>query len=533
MKCISSDPFIKDIKIKKSIEKFGTKTPSESQIVKDKIIKTNQERYGSNSSLGNKDIKEKAKNTLMKNYGVDNPSKSKEIQGKRISNFDTVKWRNKFEITMLERHGVKNALQSEKIKDKVKLTNNERYGVDNTLKMIDIRSNILSGKVSKIKLDKINNKYGIDNIMDIDFYKNKSRYNRRLKEKNKNSNILDIDLINNQYFMKCYCENEHYYNIDYSLYKSRKQFTYKYCTICFDPNKNNISGMEIYLYDFINENYNGEIIQNTKSIINPYELDIYLPELNLAFEFNGVHWHNELYKPTNYHKMKSDLCEDKGIQLIHIWEDDWNNKRDIIKSMILNKLNKTETKIYARKTEVKELTDNKLVREFLYTNHIQGFVGSSVKLGLFFNNELVSLMTFGGMRKSMNSKSSTENQYEMLRFCNKLNTNVIGGASKLFKYFLENYNPEHITTYADRSYSNGGLYKQLGFEFNYITEPNYYYVVNDVRKYRFGFRKDILIKEGYDANKSEHEIMLERKIYRIYNAGNYKFTYQIKNPLKN
>ena len=125
----------------------------------------------------------------------------------------------------------------------------------------------------------------------------------------------------------------------------------------------------------------------------------------------------------------------------------------------------------------------------------------------------------------MNSVSNIKGEFEMLRFCNKLNTNVIGGASKLFKYFLKTYNPSQITTYADRSYSNGNLYKQLGFGFIHKTQPNYYYIIDNIRYHRFNFRKDKLIREGFDSNKTEHEIMLERKIYRIYDSGNLKFIY--------
>ena len=211
---------------------------------------------------------------------------------------------------------------------------------------------------------------------------------------------------------------------------------------------------------------------------------------------------------------------------MHIWEDDWNYKKDIVKSMILNKLGKTPNKIFARKTEIKEINDNKLVREFLDINHIQGFVGSKVKIGLFFENELVSLMTFGNRRVAMGKKLTNKGEFELLRFCNKLNTNVIGGASKLFKYFIKNYNPIEITTYADRSFSQGELYRTLGFTFIGKTQPNYYYVINKHKKHRFNFRKDILIKQGFDSNKTEHEIMLERKIYRIYDSGNLKFEYQ-------
>jgi len=194
--------------------------------------------------------------------------------------------------------------------------------------------------------------------------------------------------------------------------------------------------------------------------------------------------------------------------------------------MILNKLSKVSIKIYARKCTIKEISDNNLIKEFLNKNHIQGFVGSRIKLGLFYNNELISLMTFGKRRVSMGKKSTKENEFELLRFCNKSNTNIIGGASKLFKYFISNYNPSEITTYADRSFSQGNLYKQLGFEFKGNTEPNYYYIIDGIRHHRFNFRKDILVKQGFDFNKTEHQIMIERSIFRIYDSGNLKFNWK-------
>jgi hypothetical protein len=243
----------------------------------------------------------------------------------------------------------------------------------------------------------------------------------------------------------------------------------------------------------------------------------------LAFDFNGVYWHNELYKDRKYHLNKTEFFEKNNIKLIHIYEDDWIHKQDIIKSRILNLLGKSE-KIYARKCKIEEINDNKLVKKFLENSHLQGHVGSKIKIGLFYNDELVSLMTFGNLRKSMGQKSS-DRSYEMLRFCNKLNTNVIGGASKLFKYFLEKYDPKEVISYADRSWSNGDLYKKLGFELVHKTQPNYYYVIDGVRKHRFGFRKDKLVKKGSDPNKTEHDIMLERKIYRIYDSGNLKYVF--------
>ena len=137
-------------------------------------------------------------------------------------------------------------------------------------------------------------------------------------------------------------------------------------------------------------------------------------------------------------------------------------------------------------------------------------------------------MSFGNLRVAMGKKSTDDNEYELLRFCNKLNTNIIGGASKLFKYFIDIYKPLKITTYSDRSISQGKLYETLGFKAQGKTQPNYYYIIDGIRNYRFNFRKDRLVKQGFDNNKTEHEIMLERKIYRIYNSGNLKFIYKNK-----
>ena len=297
-------------------------------------------------------------------------------------------------------------------------------------------------------------------------------------------------------------------------------------TLCTECNPiNSLSDGETQLQNFIKDNYVDDIVLNDRKIIAPYELDIYIPELKIAFEFNGLYWHSELYKDKKYHLDKTEKCEKLGIQLIHIFQDDWEFKKEIVKSIILNKLNKTPEKIYARKCTISKIQDNKLIRKFLNENHLQGYVNSEIKIGLFYNNELVSIILFGKKRKIMNS-SANNNDYEMYRFCNKLGTNIIGGVSKLFSYFIKNYNFSKIISYADRSYFNGNNYLKLGFRLDGKTEPNYYYVIGRKREYRFKFRKDILVKNGFDANKTEHEIMLERKIYRIYNSGNFRMIYE-------
>jgi hypothetical protein len=131
-------------------------------------------------------------------------------------------------------------------------------------------------------------------------------------------------------------------------------------------------------------------------------------------------------------------------------------------------------------------------------------------------------MTFGSLRKSMGS-NSVENSYELYRFCNELNTSVIGGASKLLKHFINTYQPKEIISYADRRWSKGNLYEKLGFKFVSNTPKSFSYIINNKREYRFKFRKDVLIKLGFDSKKTSHEIMLERNIFRIYDCGNKKY----------
>jgi len=427
--------------------------------------------------------------------------------------------KEKTQKTCLEKYGVNTTLLDKKTKDKIKKTNLELYGCEQVLSSPIVRE--------KFK-DTFLNKYGVDHFskstnFQIVGYNN---WKKQILEKLEKYNIQDFILKDDRTVdIKCDCGKDHYFNITSKNLYQRKEIQGN--ILCTECNKidTQISGKELQILNFIKENYTGLIIENDKKILKGKELDIYLPELNLAVEFNGVYWHSELYKEKNYHKSKTEKCEELNIQLFHIWEDDWHHKKNIVESMILNKLNKTPNKIYARKCILKEISDNSLVLDFLEKNHIQGFVGSSIKIGLFYNDVLVSLMTFGKKRKILNSKSR-EGEYELLRFCNILNTNVVGGASKLFKHFVKTYAFSEIITYADRSHSKGILYNALGFGLISKTDVGYSYYDHRLNKYnRFNFRKDVLVKEGYDPTKTEVEIMYERGYFRVFNSGNLKYVY--------
>jgi len=507
------------------IEKYGVDNPKKNKEVIEKTKENILKKWGGVHYMSNSEVQKKIKETMIKNYGVEYPNLSKEILAKSKSTWDSNP--NKSEIIKKRAEKIKNKSEEEKkkidLKKKETITNN--WGsVDNFYKHVG----------EKVKERSIEN-YGVEHHLShpsiIEKRVNKYRDNITNKIKSKlPSNIIYIDRELNKtggdniIKLKCLvCDN--IFDINRQYLVNRQKIDTDICLIC-NPRLAGTSRMEQDLLIFISENYSGEIITSNKSILGGREIDIYLPELNIAFEFNGLYWHSELYKDNDYHFNKTNDCLERGIQLIHIWEDDWVCKTDIVKSIILNKLGNSK-RIWARQCIIKEV-NNSDVKQFLLDNHIQGFVGSKIKLGLYFKDELVSLMTFGSLRKSLGQKTE-DNVYELLRFCNKIGFSIVGGASKLFNYFIKNNDVSRVISYSDNSRGVGNLYKQLGFDFIQETIPNYYYVINEVRYHRFNYRKDKLVKEGFDKNKTEVEIMIDRGFYRIFDCGSKKWEYKFGN----
>lgn len=281
-----------------------------------------------------------------------------------------------------------------------------------------------------------------------------------------------------------------------------------------------ISKEENTLFEFISSIYSGTIIQSNRSILKGKELDLYLPDKNLAIEYNGLYSHQ--YRPTeikeslikdkSYHLNKTKECENQGIQLLQFYSDEWLNKPEIVKSIITSKLNLNE-KIYARKCE-KVIIDTHTKNTFLNQNHIQGEDKSKVKLGLLYCNELVCLMTFTKSRFNKNYI------WELSRFSNKIGLNVIGGFSKLLKWFRENYDG-NIVSYADRRYSNGNVYIKNSFNIIKVNSPSYYYVDKNYnqRYNRMKFQKKLI--GAYQC--TEFEKAREMGYNKIFDCGNICF----------
>jgi hypothetical protein len=498
-KCSNNDSELKEIKLynlkKTSIDKYGFDNPSKSQLVKDKI----------SESKSNKDyheINNKMKKTMIEKYGVDNPSK-----------LDIVKEKKK--KTTRNNWQVENVFQSSEIKQKIKNILIKKYGVEHPLK-----SNIILSNIRKNNIEK----WGVDN------YTKTSEYKELMFEKYRSGKIktnltTDINYVSykglGRHELNCDLGLNHTYITNSHLFHARKNINIPQCLVCH-PINDTASFKEIEIYKYIKQIYKGEIIKSYRSGL---EIDIYLPKLNIGFEFNGLYWHSEIFKDKYYHLNKTNHFKEKGIRIIHIWEDDWNLRQDIIKSQIKNWLSLIDNKIYARKCEVRKIDNIDEYRNFLNNNHIQGYTSATLKIGLYYNNELISLMTFDHFE---GRKSIPINEWNLSRFCNKLDYNVVGGASKLLKYFINNYNPTRIISFSDISWSNGDLYSKLGFSVSSISKPNYSYLIDKKRSNKQKWKKSNLVKMGFDQSLSESKIMEDNfGAYKIWDCGQIKYVLYI------
>lgn len=290
----------------------------------------------------------------------------------------------------------------------------------------------------------------------------------------------------------------------------------------YAPSFTNQSKDEKELVDFIRELLpNATIEENNRGLLNGKELDIYLPDYKIAIEYDGIYYHSELRIPNRkYHLDKTKAVEKTGNRLLHIFSDEWHNKKDIVKTKLQSLLQKQQGKVYARKCVVREVSP-KEANLFLETNHLQGGDKSKHKLGLYHGEDLVALMTFSVGRNSMGTLREP-GKWELSRFASSVR--VIGGASKLLHHFVTNHKPTKIISYADRRWSNGNLYEQLGFTNKGYSPPSYWYT-KDYRNrlYRYNFRKSILVKLGASPQKTEWEIMQELGYDRVWDCGTIRY----------
>ena len=461
------------------------------------ISKTMDDKYGMHASKL-QTTKNKTKITLANRYG--DP--------------DYVNTEGRIK-TMVERYGVEHALKSEDFLHKKRNTQFDRYGDKNYTNRSDSEKTNLELR-------------GVRNVSQDPIVRAKTRTSFSRNHIDRLNNRLDsigIQIISsesNRYEYLCTCGTIHSMsNSQFNVYVRSGESP---CPSCNPYNPSYRSTGESELVEYISSIYTGPIICNHRKF--GIELDIFLPELKLAFEYNGLYWHNELFKSPEYHLSKKMKAAEIGVDLIHIFEDEWSLHKDIVKSRVSSMLGIVK-RLFARKCVIRDVPLHD-AKQFLSENHLQGYVGSSIRIGLYHDNVLVSVMTFGRPRFD---KKAGPTDLELLRFCSLRNTVVIGGASRLMQYVVNRYpDVSRIVTETNRCWSSGSssVYEQIGFTFTHNTVPGYWYVVAGSRVHRFNYRLSRLKSMGWfdehvnmsDTEPTARNIMLTRKIYRIYDCGN-------------
>ena len=276
------------------------------------------------------------------------------------------------------------------------------------------------------------------------------------------------------------------------------------------------SSAEKEVVAFVKSIYKGEIIENDRSIIAPKELDVYIPEKNFAIEYNGLYWHSEAQdKGQSYHLNKTKMCMNKGIRLLHIYENEWRDKQDICKSMIASALGVYERKEFARKCEVREVTDRKTVIDFFEQNHIQGAVHKfSLCLGLYKGDELLQAVVFGKQHFGRNG------DYELYRMVTKKNIQVLGGFSKLMKHCPY----DTVVSYVALRMFDAKGYLVGNWKIEHTSHPSFC-ITDGINVYsRHLFKKDKCLKlfDNVTEDMTEREMQIKNGYYRLWDCGTYK-----------
>lgn len=417
--------------------------------------------------LNGENVKQQRKNTMVSRYGVEHAAQSKDIQ-------------NKTKSTNLKNLGVEYPTQSKIVIEKRKINTLNAYGVEHTLQRNDVINKRLNTVFNKCCEDNPNFKILRSRESFIEYIISNFTNRKPL--------IIEIAALS---------------KINYStinLYVNKLQVRDYICDHV------NSSLCEKEILDYIKSilPLGTDIIENTKTVISPYELDIYIPSKNIAFEYNGNYWHSEINKNKEYHQIKSILCEKKHIRLIHIFEHEWVEKKSLIKSLINESLNIDTNKIYARKCEIKEI-DNKTYSDFCIKNHLQGYAPAKIKLGLFYQNELVQLMSFSTPRY----KQGVKYEWEIIRGCPGSLSRVIGGVGKLFKHFVRHYKPKSVMSYCDFAKFNGISYEKIGMKYEKLTVPGFKWYIPEVGV----FNRDPYKRKQY----------MDQGGVRIYDSGSKVF----------
>ena len=535
------------------LDKYGVEHFRQSPLYAERTARTCLERYGCEWYMQSSDFKDKARAALLEKYGVDRVMHSSEITEKMREQYlaktgyeypmQNPEVRDKAKQSCIDKYGVENYSQTDEYREKYRKTSLERYGTEFPMQNLEIQKKAANTCLSK---------YGASNYAQSE--EGKKRITAGMIQKygfKRYSQTLDWKL---QTMKKCEHPEEWMKFVDdpetYIKTHYEESPTYHRLERDFGVNAGAVSDviirrdlkhlikpsqshMEEEIIDLLN-NLGVEYIIHDRKSIPGMELDFTIPKYNFSIECNPTATHNSSLPyidsdsdplPPKYHQIKTDKAEEVGLTLFHLFGYEWYYKQDIIESMLRSRLGCSQTRIYARKCKVIQL-DNSATVKFLNENHRQGGINSPIRLGLIFEGEIVSVMTFGKMRHTIGTgKEDLTDCYELVRFCSLLDTSVVGGASKLLHYFINEYNPARIRSFSDRARASGNVYQKLGFTEIRRSEPGYVWVntktnaaVNRVSAQKQNI-KNTLKDDTIDLSKTEKQIMLEHGYVQVFDSG--------------
>jgi len=499
---------------------LGNKCQCIKTIRLNKQTETLKQRYGVTAVSMIPNIEQRRKSTNQKKFGVDWPSQSTTVSDKikktraEFSESRLNSIAEKTKQTYIQKYGVEHHMQNKSQVEKIKQTNILRYQTTSPLKNANIVAKMkttLANK-SKVEIEQSNNfrkltllhRYGVDAASKIPLSQTTLNI---LGDRQQFLNFID---------KKTRAQVQEQLQIAaHTLYLYAKK--YQASTLFEVPWYSKLE-TEIYetLANMLGSDYN--ILRNDRTLIAPLELDIYIPSKKIAIECNGLYWHSEASsgRDRNYHFNKFLSCQQAGVKLLTIFEDEWIYKKAAVLLRIKNALGLTANTVFARKCKIIECSTDQR-HNFLTENHLQGSATADISLGLTYNDELVSVMTFARTRYNK------QYQWEIIRFCSSLN--IPGAAGKLFNEFLKRHNPESVLSYSDNRWGTGVVYQKLGFEKKSIT-PGYFYTDYKNRFSRLQYQKHKLVADGADKSLTEWQIMQQRGYDRIWDCGQTLWVYQ-------
>lgn len=513
-KCAQSSEVTKEKRKQTNLDKYGVTNVAKNEDIKKKIEATNIERYGHKSSFSNEEVRETWRKNIKEKYGVGHvfqlESVKESIKNTMIERYGehytkTDEYIEKTIDTNLDKFGEEWYTQTEKYSNETRKTNLEKFGNE-----VFFNSDYYKEKLE----DYLRNK-NVEHLSQVKETRDKISETKKKKLKELYDKLYDIIIIkSDNSYVKYSSTCGHVSEISISGFYKRREANEILCTTC---NPFNICKPKIEIAEYL-DSLNIAYTHN-KYLYPKNQLDFYLPDYNIGIEHNGLYWHSEIHKEKGYHQSKTSFFKKKGIDIIHIWEDDWLYKKDIIKSILENRLDINTKSIYARKTIFKKIEDREIVKQFLEENHLQGYSNYSDCFGLLYKGDIVSIMTFG--YRPLSDKT------ELIRYSVKKNHSIVGGSDKLFKNSIKVLDINELISYQDSAIFNGSLYDRLGFiksDKNYLP---YWWVVKGKRENRQKYTKQKLIKEGADPNLTEREIMYSRGYYKIWGCEQIRWEYEL------